>query len=74
MKSSEDIKNEIKQALADTDWTQLPDVKLDNKAEFINYRFQLRSYLTYAPSYLSVPPAPEPVWTQTEITEGTQTG
>lgn len=63
MKSSEDIKKEIKQALADTDWTQLPDVKLDNMNEFINYRFQLRSYLSYAPNGFILPSVPEPIWT-----------
>jgi hypothetical protein len=62
MNLSEDIKNQLKQALADTDWTQLPDVDLANKAEFTNYRFQLRAYLRYAPPYAIVPPAPEPVW------------
>jgi hypothetical protein len=62
---TEEIKNAIKQKLADTDWTQLPDVALDNKAQFADYRSDLRVFLTAAfPGYVP-PEPPEPVWTET---------
>jgi hypothetical protein len=82
MTPTEQTKNAIKQALADTDWSQLPDVAIENKAQFANYRNMLRAFLTDAPAdYLPSAP-PEPVWVETpsqvvsvnnEATEGTQT-
>jgi hypothetical protein len=65
MTPTEQTKNAIKQALADTDWSQLPDVKISNKDEFVNYRSSLRFFLTDAPAGYTPPPLPEPVWTET---------
>ena len=59
---TEEIKNAIKQALADTDWTQLPDVKIENKSEFVTYRSMLRTFLDNAPAAFT-PVPPEPIWT-----------
>lgn len=63
MATTEQTKNAIKQKLADTDWTQLPDVALDNKDAFINYRSMLRVFLTDAPAGYVPSDPPEPVWT-----------
>jgi hypothetical protein len=83
MMPTEEIKNVIKQALADTDWTQLPDVRLSNKDQFVNYRSMLRLFLNVAPPAGYIPVPPEPIWIEGQaqavaaedqpITEGTQT-
>jgi len=62
MTPTEQTKNAIKQSLADTDWTQLPDVALENKSEFVTYRSMLRTFLTDAPAAF-IPVPPEPIWT-----------
>jgi hypothetical protein len=62
MTPTEETKNAIKKALADTDWSQLPDVALDNKDAFINYRNMLRVFLTDAPAGYLPSEAPEPIW------------
>jgi hypothetical protein len=81
MTPTEQTKNAIKQALADTDWSQLPDVKLSNKNEFINYRSVLRAFLVNAPAGYMPSEAPEPIWVEgpaqvvaedQPTTEGTQ--
>lgn len=64
MTPTEQTKNAIKQALADTDWSQLPDVALDNKHEFVIYRSALRFFLTEAPAGYMPPAPPEPVWVE----------
>jgi hypothetical protein len=65
MSPTEETKNAIKNALAETDWSQLPDVALDNKNQFVNYRTMLRLFLTDAPAGYIPSAPPEPVWTQT---------
>ena len=65
MTPTEQTKNAIKQALADTDWSQLPDVALDNKTQFAIYRSVLRAFLIDAPAGYMPPAPPEPVWTET---------
>jgi hypothetical protein len=65
---TEQTKNAIKQALADTDWSQLPDVALANKDQFVNYRSSLRFFLTDAPAGYTPPLPPEPIWTETSST------
>jgi hypothetical protein len=62
MTPTEQTKNAIKQALVDTDWSQLPDVTITNKDEFVNYRIILRTFLTDAPAGYMPSDAPEPVW------------
>jgi hypothetical protein len=65
---TEQTKNAIKQALADTDWSQLSDVALANKDQFIIYRSSLRFFLTDAPAGYTPPPPPEPIWAETSST------
>jgi hypothetical protein len=60
---TQETKNAIKQALADTDWSQLPDVAIDNRDQFVAYRSVLRSFLTDAPAGYMPSLPPEPVWT-----------
>jgi len=62
MKPTEQTKSAIKQALADTDWSQLPDVKIANKNQFASYRNMLRIFLNDAPAGYIPSEAPEPIW------------
>lgn len=56
------IKNQIKQQLIDTDYTQLADVKLSNKAAFDFYRQMLREAYKDPSKFNLVPNPPEPIW------------
>lgn len=50
----QDCKDKAKQLLAQSDWTQAPDVNLTNKLEFATYREKLRD--------LVFNPVDNPVW------------
>jgi hypothetical protein len=65
---TEQTKDAIKKALAETDWSQLPDVALANKDQFVNYRSSLRFFLTDAPAGYTPPLPPEPIWVETSST------
>jgi len=52
--AKENCSAQAKSLLADSDWTQLPDVGLANSAEFVTYRGILRGY--------ALQPVVEPVW------------
>lgn len=46
-----------------TDWSQLPDVNISNKEEFVLYRALMRSYVFNTPSgVIDWPTEPQPVW------------
>lgn len=60
--SSEQIKVQVKQLLADTDYSQLQDVQISNKTEFENYRSLLRAIYKRPSGIQEVPPPPEPQW------------
>ncbi len=55
-------KEMAKQLLAETDWSVLPDVNLQNKAEFEAYRAQLRALIVTPVSNPVWPTEPSPVW------------
>lgn len=45
-----------------TDWSMLPDVKLQNKSEFITYREILRNYIINPVEDPIFPTEPNPIW------------
>lgn len=57
-----------KALLIETDYTQLPDVDLINKAEFTAYRYKIRGIIqSYAVTgqdmdESNIPVQPEPIW------------
>jgi hypothetical protein len=60
----DEVKQAAKDLLAATDYSQLPDVKLANKAEFDLYRTAIRSLIINPYEMTQMPPPPEPVWTE----------
>lgn len=54
-------KETAKKYLEATDYAVLPDVELENKQEFIDYRNYLRQQYLY-PSMGEVNPPPNPKW------------
>lgn len=56
------VKNQAKSLLSNTDWTQIQDVDLLNKADFVQYRSELRD-IVFNPQVDSVfPVKPEEQW------------
>lgn len=55
-------KEEAKKRIALSDWSVLPDVLLQNKTEFENYRSVLRNLILNPVENPIFPPEPEPVW------------
>lgn len=45
-----------------SDWSMLPDVKLENKSEFENYRSQLRNLILNPIENPVFPEEPQPIW------------
>lgn len=62
LKKSE-CKNRAKQLIENCDWSVLPDVKIENKIEFENYRSTLRNYILNPVENPIFPEEPQPVWT-----------
>lgn len=58
----EACKNEAKKRIADTDWAVLPDVNLQNKADFVSYRATLRGLITSPVENPGWPTEPQPIW------------
>lgn len=58
----DDCKAKAKQLIADTDWSVLPDVGLQNKSEFEAYRAQLRALIVTPVANPVWPTEPSPVW------------
>lgn len=55
-------KNQAKTLLANSDWSVLPDVQIQNKAEFENYRAVLRGYVFSPVVNPTWPTEPTPIW------------
>jgi hypothetical protein len=55
-------KAEAKKRIAATDWSVLPDVSISNRAEFEEYRAELRALIITPVSNPSYPVEPQPVW------------
>lgn len=55
-------KSKAKDLIANCDWSVLPDVKLQNKIDFENYRSQLRNYIINPVENPIFPNEPQPIW------------
>lgn len=55
-------KNISKQLITNSDWSVLPDVKLQNKLEFEKYRSQLRELILNPVENPIFPEEPTPIW------------
>lgn len=65
LEAEEPLKNckeEAKRRIAASDWSVLPDVGLQNVAEFETYRAALRELIKTPVANPSFPAEPEPVW------------
>jgi hypothetical protein len=66
LKKSE-CKTKSKELIASSDWSVLPDVKIENKIEFENYRSILRNYILSPVENPIFPTEPTPIWIPTNI-------
>ncbi len=57
-----ECKNQAKQLIAQSDWSVLSDVKIQNKAEFENYRSILRELILNPIENPVFPTEPVPIW------------
>jgi hypothetical protein len=55
-------KSQAKDLLSATDWSVLPDVQIQNKADFENYRAICRGYVLSPVTNPTFPTEPQPVW------------
>ena len=55
-------KDKAKQLIASSDWSVLPDVNLQNKSEFKNYRSELRNFILNPVEDPIYPIEPQPIW------------
>jgi len=55
-------KNTAKDLLSASDWSVLPDVQIQNKADFENYRAVLRGYVFSPVVNPTWPTEPTPIW------------
>lgn len=58
----EATKAEAKRLIAASDWSVLPDVGLQNQADFVAYRTILRNFIKVPVTNPSWPTEPEPIW------------
>lgn len=58
----ESCKSKAKDLIANCDWSVLPDVKLQNKSDFENYRSQLRELILNPVEDPIFPTEPQPIW------------
>jgi hypothetical protein len=63
----ESCKSKAKKLIENCDWSVLPDVKIENKIEFENYRAILRNYILNPVENPVFPTEPTPIWTITKI-------
>jgi hypothetical protein len=72
--NDQEVKALAKQLLSDTDYTQLPDVQISNKAEFASYRKYLRAcYDSPMPLTPFIEP-PKTQWIDTDTIPSTEIG
>lgn len=57
-------KSKSKELIFLSDWSVLPDVKIENKIEFENYRSILRNYILNPIENPIFPNEPKPIWIQ----------
>lgn len=55
-------KEESKKRISNCDWSVLPDVNLQNKSEFENYRSELRNLILNPIEDPIYPIEPQPIW------------
>jgi hypothetical protein len=55
-------KSKAKELISNCDWSVLPDVKIQNKTEFENYRSQLRNLIINPVENPIFPVEPDPIW------------
>ena len=55
-------KSQAKALLANSDWSQMNDVQITNKADFDNYRAILRGYVISPVTNPTWPQEPQPQW------------
>ncbi|CAB4157286.1 hypothetical protein UFOVP683_13 [uncultured Caudovirales phage] len=67
-------KEESKKRIANSDWSVLPDVKIQNKLEFENYRSTLRNLILNPVEDPDFPSEPVPIWIFTVKTIGDNNG
>jgi hypothetical protein len=60
-------KTKSKELISNCDWSVLPDVKIENKIEFENYRAILRNYILNPVENPVFPTEPTPIWTIAKI-------
>jgi hypothetical protein len=60
-------KNKSKNLIANSDWSVLPDVNLQNKSDFELYREILRNYILNPIENPIYPEEPTPIWIVTKI-------
>jgi hypothetical protein len=56
--------NQAKTLIANSDWSVLPDVNLQNKSEFENYRSILRNLILNPAENPVFPIEPKPIWSR----------
>jgi hypothetical protein len=64
IKKKDNCKNQAKILIAYSDWSVLPDVQLENKTDFENYRSILRNYILNPVENPIFPEEPQPIWNQ----------
>lgn len=57
-----ECKDKSKNLISLSDWSVLPDVKIENKVEFENYRSILRNYILNPVEDPIFPKEPDPIW------------
>ena len=57
-------KDTAKRLISACDWSVLPDVKIQNKSDFENYRAILRNYILNPVENPNFPEEPQPIWIQ----------
>lgn len=67
-------KEESKKLIAQSDWSVLPDVKIQNKTEFENYRSILRELILNPIENPVFPTEPVPIWIFTTKAMGDNNG
>ena len=60
----EKCKSKSKELIANCDWSVLPDVNLQNKSQFENYRSRLRELIVNPVENPVFPIEPDPIWSK----------
>jgi hypothetical protein len=60
----ESCKSKARELISLSDWSVLPDVKIENKSEFESYRTQLRNLIINPVEDPIFPTEPNPIWSE----------